>query len=666
LKKKSKNLVLESTIKEYKNNNSLRKFLQYNSANILKLSRHPKVSIVILTLDQVSLLRKNIESIKSKSTYKNYEIIIVTNNKDPNSEMRKFLNTLDCKVYTHDKEYSFSGMNNFGASKATGEFLVFLNDDVEIASPNWLEAFLSLGLMNSVGAVGGKLLFPNGKLQEAGCIVWKKGNAWNYGRNQDPLDHKFNYVRDVDYCSGSLLFVNKKIFDELGGFDTKFHPAYSEDVDLCFSIRNHGYRVLFQPMVSVIHHEGMTQGTNIDKGIKSYQTKNQEKFAEKWRKVLDTHMENSEENSFLERNRKKGKNILYIDHYIPEPDRDSGSLRAFRILGLLAYLGNKITFWPDNLHPSQPYMTELQQKGIEVIFGHHDFDKFLENRKNVFDIIIISRAPVASKYIDQIRSIMPDCVIIFETTDLHFLRMKRQASIEKEQVSLGDVKKMHDLEMSIMEKSDLTILTSKEEAKILHKEDESLKFILLANIHAYEGIIPNFEDRKNLFFVGSFKHPPNIDSAKYLVEEIFPRIKQKLGDIKLFVVGSNPTEEIKRLSSEDVIVTGYVKDLGNYYNESKLMLSPIRFGAGIKGKITQSLGRGLPVITTTVGSEGIDLTDGENCMISDNPEDFAKKVVQVYDDKELWNNISKNGLQTAKNYSPELTMELLNSILSKL
>jgi len=665
LDSKTKNFVIESLTSDFKINELLRNFLNFNSGNILELPSYPKVSIIITTLDQVALLRKNIESIKSKSTYKNYEIIIVTNNKDPNSEMRKFLETIDSKVYIYDQEYSFAGINNLGASNASGEYLVFLNDDVEVVSANWIEAFLSLGLMDSVGAVGGKLLFPDGKLQEAGCIVWKKGNAWNYGRNQNPKDPKFNYIRDVDYCSGAFLFVKKQIFDKLGGFDTRFHPAYSEDVDLCFSIRNLGYRVLFQPLACMIHHEGMTQGTNLDQGIKSYQITNQKKFVEKWHKQLDSHMDDSEENSFFERNRTKGKNILFIDHYVPEPDKDSGSQRTFRILGILSYLGNKVTFWPDNLHPSQPYTNELQQKGIEVIYGHTDFDELLKKRKNLFDIAIISRPYVSVKYIEKIRSFMPNCRIIFDTIDLHFLRMKRQQSFDKA-ISQADVKKMHDLELDLMKNSDLTILTSKEEAKILHDEDESLKIVLLPNIHAYEGKIIDFEERKNMIFVGGFQHPPNGDAVEFLAKEIFPLIKKELRDVKLYIIGSNPPEKIKRLSSDDIIVTGYIKDIRTFYNEAKLMLAPLRFGAGVKGKITQSLSRGLPVVTTTVGCESIDMLDGKNCMISDNPEDFAKKAVQLYSDKELWNKISQNGLQTAKNYSPELIMKLLKQVLSKI
>jgi len=359
-------LKIEEDIKE---DPSLRKFIQFGAHDITNLQKFPKISIIIITYNQIDALRRNLSSIESKSTYKNYEILIVTNNLDINSEMRKYLKTVNYPVYVYEKDYSFGGMNNFGATKAQGEFLLFLNDDVEVVTPTWLEAFLSLAMNESTGAVGGKLVSTDGKLQDCGGIVWKDGNAWNYGRNFSTDDPMCNYVRDVDYCSGSCLFIKKEIFEKVDGFDSEFEPAYWEDTDLCFSIRKLGYRVLYQPLAQLIHYEGSTQGTSTEKGIKSYQLVNQKKFYKKWKPILDSHLGESSDNTFLERNRRDGLNILYIDHYVIEPDKDSGSLRTFRILGILSHMKNKVTFWPENLQYTRPYVSELQQKGIEVIYG---------------------------------------------------------------------------------------------------------------------------------------------------------------------------------------------------------------------------------------------------------------------------------------------------------
>ena len=409
----------------------------------------------------------------------------------------------------------------------------------------------------------------------------------------------------------------------------------------------------------------MTQGTNTDSGIKSYQVVNKERFQQKWQSVLETHLVDSQENSFLERNRLKGLNILYVDHYVPEPDKDSGSLRTFNMLGILAQMKNKITLWPDNLNYTNPYVTELQQKGIEVMYGKNDFDKFLNERKQVYDVAILTRPYISIKYIDAIKEKMPDCKIIYDTVDLHFLRMERQATLENKGHA-AQAKAMRQLEFSLMEKSDLTILTSEAETEFIHKENDSIKLAILPNIHVESEKIHGFEGRENMFFVGGFQHPPNIDAANYLMQEIWPLIKLQVNGAKLFIIGSNPTDEIKKLASEDVVVTGFVKDIAQYHNGCKVMLAPLRYGAGVKGKITESLAMGIPVITTPVGAEGINLKDGNNCMIASKPEEFAKKVLEVYSDEKLWKKLSQNGIEVAKEYSPENARACLEAIILSL
>jgi len=395
------------------------------------LSRTPKISIIISTFNQVSFLKKNLESIEKQTTYKNYEIIIVTNNLDEYSEMRKFLSTINHQVCVYKDEYSFSNVNNFAVNYASGEFLLFLNDDIEIITSNWLESMLKLAMQKDVGAVGAKLLFTDGRLQEAGGIVWKDGIIWNYGRNENPHDPKFNYVRSVDYCSASCLMIKKELFEKLGKFDTKYKPAYCEDTDICLSIQKAGLRILYQPLATLIHHEGKTSGTNLKSGLKSYQIENQKKFRKKWESFLDSRLNDSKDNVFLERNRKDGINILYIDHYVPEYDKDAGSLLVSYILSILSYSNHNVTFWPDNLVKTEPYTSNLQQKGIEVIYKPNNFESFIKKRGNDFQVCITTRVHIAPKYINLIKKYAPHCKIIYDTVDLHFIRELREVILYK-------------------------------------------------------------------------------------------------------------------------------------------------------------------------------------------------------------------------------------------
>ncbi|MGI0088364.1 MAG: glycosyltransferase [Nitrosotalea sp.] len=639
-----------------------------DATNILKLSKFPRVSIIIPTYDQVDLFRRNLTSIESKTTYKNYEIIIITNNLDENSQMRKYLKTIKHRVLIFQKSYSFGDVNNFAAKEANGEYLLFLNDDVEIVSPNWLESLLYLALDDKVGAVGGKLLFPNGKLQEAGCIVWKNGSAWNYGRNGNPDDPIYNFVRDVDYCSGSCLLIKKKIFDQLGGFDLQYFPAYAEDSDICLSIAKLGYRILYQPLACIIHHEGQTQGTDVQTGIKSYQIENINKFREKWKDFLESRDTDLQENSYLERNRKSGINILYVDHYVPEYDKDAGSLTTYYVLSILSLMGHKVTFWPDNLHKTEPYTTELQQRGIEVIYGPTNFESFLKERKNNFCLAVVSRAHIAPKYIDIIKKHSPSTKIMYETIDLSFVRELREAELENNPIKLEQAKQTEQRELVLIQKSDITSVKSKKEANLLLTKDSSLTMAIIPPIQITKEKVPQFDSRKDLIFLGGFQHPPNMDSLMFLLNEIFPLIKKKVVDINLYVIGSNPPQKIKDLCSktEGVIFLGYVKDIEPYLEKCRLMVAPLRYGAGVKGKITQSLAYGLPVVTTPTGAEGIVFDDANFLTVANNPHEFVEKTIDLYNDKQKWTKISEAGISHIDSYfSPELLKETLSQIVAR-
>jgi len=409
----------------------------------------------------------------------------------------------------------------------------------------------------------------------------------------------------------------------------------------------------------------MTQGIKTNQGIKSFQVENLKKFARKWKTTLDKNRTASSKNALFERNRKSGMNILFIDHYVSEPDRDSGSLRAFRLLGILSKMNHKITFWPDSLKKSEPYTSELQQKGIEVMYKPINFSKFLDERKNLYDVVILSRPHIAIKYIDQIRKKMPKCVVIFDTVDLHFLRMTRQAKIENS-VSESELKKIKNIELSLMTKSDLTIVTSEDEAKFLNSQYPDFKMLLIPNIHIFDGDIPDFKSRKDMMFLGNFQHPPNVDAVLFLLEKIFPKIQKLLPDVHLNIIGPNAPDSIKKFDSSNIHVMGFVKNLEDVFANHRVMLSPLRYGAGVKGKTTQSLTRGVPLITTIIGAEGISLKSEHNCMIADDPQKFADAACKLYNDSKLWKSVSEHGLITSKDFSAENISNTINSLFSKI
>ena len=249
-----------------------------------------------------------------------------------------------------------------------------------------------------VGAVGAKLVYPNGRLQEAGGIIWSDGHGWNYGRNEDPNAPAFGYVREVDYCSGACLAVRRSLFERLGGFDTRYAPAYYEDVDLAFRLREHGYRVLYQPAARVVHFEGATAGTDTASGLKAYQVVNHQKFIERHADALAAQYPHDPDLLSSARDRRRGRRVLVIDHMVPHHDQDAGSVRMHALLRIMVDLGFRVMFLPDNLAGLEPYTSELQQLGIEVLCGRMSELAFLEAHGGEFDVAILCRAHFAAKY----------------------------------------------------------------------------------------------------------------------------------------------------------------------------------------------------------------------------------------------------------------------------
>uniref|UniRef100_A0A7V3ZYC5 Glycosyltransferase n=1 Tax=candidate division WOR-3 bacterium TaxID=2052148 RepID=A0A7V3ZYC5_UNCW3 len=632
------------------------------------LPQNPEVSIVIPVYNNSNLTYNCLRSILLH-TNGLYEVVLVDDNSQEKEAQELLKKIKNVRIIRNKENMGFVESCNIGAKASRGKYILFLNNDT-LVTENWLTPLLDLIKREDVGAVGAKLVYPDGKLQEAGGIIWKDASGWNYGRYDDPDKPEYNFVREVDYCSGAALMVKREIWEKIGGFDRRFKPAYYEDTDLCFSIRKMGYKVLYQPKSVIIHFEGATSGRDTSSGIKRFQEINRRKFYEKWKDVLlKEHYDPNPSNLFLARSRRKGKNILVIDHHVPTFDKDSGSYRMYNILKILSELGHNVTFIGDNLAKMEPYTNVLQQMGVEVIYGSYvkSIEDYLKDYGRFFDVVILSRAPIAEKHITAVCKYCNNAKIIFDTVDLHFLREMRRAEIEKNNAIRRRAEMLKELELRLARIADLTLVVSPHEKELLIKEDPTLKIEILSNIHEVKPPVNSFDSRRDIMFLGGFAHPPNIDAVQWFVKEIFPIVKQQLPEVRFFIVGSNPPKEVTSLKSEDIIVTGYVKDLKPYFESCRVFVAPLRYGAGVKGKIGEAMAHGLPVVTTSIGAEGMGLIDGENALIADNPKEFAEKVIRLYKDNELWEKISKKSIEHIQhNFSYDIAKNKLCELIESL
>lgn len=616
------------------------------------------VSIVIPVFNKCDYTLRCLLSILENTTNIPYEVIVVDNaSSDSTPEMLKSFEGI--VVIRNGDNKGFVEACNIGAGNSKGEFILFLNNDTEV-TPGWLESMCQPFEEPKTGLVGAKLVYPDGTLQEAGNIIWQDASGWNYGRGDDPKKPEYSYRKKVDYCSGACLQIRQKLWTEIGGFDQRYAPAYYEDTDLCFEARRLGYDVVYQPEAVVIHYEGISSGTDITKGYKRFQQINHAKFLEKWKDILEESHYKGPEYVYLARERCAGRRILVADHYVPEYDKDSGSLRMYSLLKILNEMGHKVVFWPENRAYNSKYTAALQKIGIEACYGAMHFDEFMKQNGSFFDYIILSRPHIAEGMIYAAKN-WSKAKIIYDTVDLHYLREGRKARQEAERAELEWKKR----ELGIANQADFTLVVSGVEKNLLELEGIKSTVSVVTNIHSLEDASLDFEKRSGIMFIGGFMHTPNEDAMLWFVEEIWPIIKTKIENPHFYIVGSHPSDRIKALAAPDITVTGFVEDVAPFFTKARVFVSPLRYGAGVKGKIGQSLSFGLPVVTTDIGAEGMGLVDGENSLIADDVDTFASKVIELYNDRILWQKLADGGrILIQKRFSPEKMRENLLLLIS--
>ncbi len=594
--------------------------------------------------------------------------IILVNNGSPDQTEEVFSHLAGLvRLVSNQNNNGFVKACNQGAAVAKGKYLVFLNNDT-IIKPGWLQHLIETAESDSqVGAVGSTLIYPDGRLQEAGSIIWRDGNGWNYGRGKDPEDRQFKYAREVDYCSGSSLLVRKDLFDKLGGFDERYAPAYYEDADLCFGVRSLGYKVIYQPASRLVHYEGITAGTDVQTGFKRHQETNRALFVEKWRDVLQhEHLENDPYHvESAARLRQRGPQVIVFDDEVPMPDKDSGSCRMSLILKALAKWGH-VTFVPVYQSNSVEYEALLQKEGIRIV-ALADY-KDIVREGNLY-AAVLSRPSVADAVLPVIRKLDPSIKIIFDTVDLHFLRLEREYNLT------GDTR--YAEEAALLKKQELRLAASSDEVwcvtgtdkAALQRETPTARVKLIPNIHTLQGRGKSFADREGLFFIGNFNHRPNTDAVHYFMHRIFPLIRNSLPGVKFYIVGSYMPEEIRSYGSDhsDVVTLGYLRNVDSLFENSRVFIAPLRYGSGMKGKIGQALSYGLPVVTTSIGAEGMELRHEHDIMVGHDERAFAQMVVDVYRQQELWQRIANNGYRhIAERFAPQVVEKKIYSSLDDL
>ncbi|MBU2877767.1 glycosyltransferase [Aliiglaciecola lipolytica] len=625
---------------------------EYPKLSLPKFDK-PLVSIIIPAYNKFELTYHCIASLILAYNKTPFEVILADDcSTDETEEAEIYIENLI--VSRNEKNLMFLRNCNKAAEICQGEYLLFLNNDTEVTSC-WLDELIEVISSNDdCGIVGSKLLNEDGTLQEAGGIVWASCNPWNVGNGDNPNKPEYNYMRHADYLSGASLCIRRDIWDKVEGFSDYLAPAYFEDTDIAFKVREAGYSTLYVPSSEVFHFEGMTNGRDLNSGVKKNQVVNFNKFAKRWSSEVRYNGQASIENLQIEKDRNIQKRILVIDYTAPDPSRDAGSYAAIQEIKLMQSLGFKVTFTTDNLAHLGELTTKLQKMGVEVLYApfYISIDSMLAKRLKEMDAVYITRYYVAQSFVDRIKSLQPSIPILFNNADLHFLRELRSAKSDEDR---SKAIKTREDELNICKKVDAILCYNNTEHAVIASH-----ILEQGNFHITPWVLesktagPSFEEREGIAFLGGYGHQPNVEAVEYLVEKIMPLLLTSRPDIKLYVYGSKMPKSFDDYECENIEIVGFAKSLDDVFHKHRVFVAPLLSGSGIKGKVLEAMAYQVPCVLSDVAAEGTGLTNGLNTLIAKEPQEWVDEIIKLYDDQKLWQSFAENSQLLAKeNYSFE-------------
>jgi SAM-dependent methyltransferase len=363
--------------------------------------------------------------------------------------------------------------------------------------------------------------------------------------------------------------------------------------------------------------------------------------------------------------REDGRRVLVVDHRIPTPDQDAGSARMYAILKLLRELDYAVTFVSNCESQMLDYERKLGQLGVPVLYGYSTAVTHLTQYGHQYEFVLLSRPETAFRFLPVVRAYALNSTVIYDTVDLHWVRMRREAEMSGDPALRNLADRFMRIERLNSLCADLVLAVTPDEKESLLAEAPDARVEVIPTIHTSRPPSDLGHKREGLMFIGGFEHVPNVDAVKWFVEEVFPIIQRQLAGLQFHVIGSKMPEQVTVLASPSVRIVGYVPDPEPYFRSSRVFVAPLRYGAGMKGKIGHSMSYGLPVVTTSVGAEGMMLQDGENALIGDGPEAFARAVVRLYTDDRLWRQIADNSVEHIRHhFSEEAVKAHLRTILA--
>lgn len=363
-------------------------------------------------------------------------------------------------------------------------------------------------------------------------------------------------------------------------------------------------------------------------------------------------------------------NILVIAPRYPFYDRSSGDLRILHILKALAP-HHRIWFCPlfERSHEKNigreenlRYKSMLREIGITIPTG----GPRQTLRTIQLDIVFFEFYFTALPWLDEVRTLQTNARVVIDSVDVHFHRLNAKALVTQDTTDMAQAIKAKADELSAYTRSDSVIVVTGDDGKLLSAESENIAVSTIPNIHVIHELVAPVADPV-LTFVGGFSHEPNTDAVLYFVREVLPLIRAREPEVVFHVIGNAPPAEVQALENNYIKVHGYVPDTNPYLRASRVSVAPLRYGAGMKGKIGEAMALGLPVVTTSVGIEGFGLSAGQNVLVGDTPDAFAQAVLRLLKEDDLYERIRMNGWRFIRDhYSQERVQEQVVAYFNEL
>lgn len=622
----------------------------------------PVVSILVTAYGEYEATRTCLESIAECGDATPFEVLLVEDNSGED-RLDRFATVPGLRYVRNASNMGYLRSVNAAAQLARGRYLCLLNNDTRV-HPGWLDAMIdSYRMLDSCGLVGSRLLYPDGRLQEAGGIVWSDASGCNVGRDGDPHAQAYRAARRVDYVSGASMMIPTHLFRELEGFDERFTPAYYEDTDLAFRVRKRGLQVYYQPRSIVEHIEGLSHGTDSAVSGKAFQARNREVFLEKWRGLLELGHFTPGEHAFLARERSQlVKSVLIVDHHAPRTDRDAGSRAIWAVVRALQGMGLAVRFWSLASSDEENYLETLRRHGVDVMVGNaRSFARWLREHGCYIDNVILSRPGVAIACIDAVRS-LTRAKVAYYGHDIHYLRIDGRARLHNVPALAHQAKMVRGVEEQVWRSVDVVLYPTDEETAIVTAFNElrgvDVGDVATIPLLAYDDVLASpdlsadaLAGRREIFFVGNYEHAPNEDAVVWFAREIWPNVRKRHPELHLVIAGPNVTSPVAELSEDSSIdVTGHIseRELIERYHSARVVIAPLRFGAGLKGKVVEAMRHGVPVVTTPVGAQG--LARAACIKVTDDASTFCDAVCGLVESDEAWRVASQAGIGYVKDH----------------